>query len=77
MIIIHTDRFAITTGAGTNKMIGTTNPYRAVDTRSRIDAREPSIQDVHDVEGDCSGPRYRLGSKSRFEGLVLLNVPIL
>jgi len=23
MIIIHTDRFAITTGAGTNKVIGT------------------------------------------------------
>ena len=53
-----------------------TNPYRAVEARSRIDAREPSIQDVYDVEGDCSGPRYRLGSKSRFEELDKLNVPI-
>ena len=63
--------------AGGGDIIKHTNPYRAVETRSRIDAREPSIQDVHDVEGDCSGRRYRLGSKSRFEGLVLLNVPIL
>ena len=32
-----------------------TNPYQAVEARSRIYAREPSIQDVYNVEMDCSG----------------------
>ena len=61
-------QYNVTNWAGATDTL-VTLPYRAVGIRSRIDTGKPSIQDVYDVEVHCRGPRYRLVTTSRFDGL--------